>query len=197
MKKKDIALSLLGKNNGYLTAKMAQDNSVDAKTLWRMKEKNLIERVANGLYIGADIIPDRFYIAQYRCSKGIFSHLTALYLHRLSDRDPIRLTMTIPKGTSVTSFADENIIFHHIKPDKFNLGITETESMSGMKVKVYDIERTICDCLRHIDKMDNDLVLTGLKRYLQDKSLRNNFKLLEYASKFNMRDMIRRYMEVL
>jgi predicted transcriptional regulator of viral defense system len=197
MKKKDIVFSLLDKNNGYLTVKIAQNNNVDAKTLWRMTKNSLIERVANGLYIGADTIPDRFYIAQYRCSKGIFSHLTALYLHHLSDRNPIKITMTVPKGTSVASFANENIIFHHIKPDRFGLGITEIDSMSGMKIKVYDIERTICDCLRHIDKMDNDLVLTGLKRYLQDKSSRNNFKLLEYATEFNMRDIVRRYMEIL
>ena len=196
MEQENIALSILYESNGYLSSKHAKEKGVKNTTLLRMEERGVIERIAHGLYIGADIIPDRFFIMQYRCSKGIYSHLTAMYLHNLSDRDPIRLTMTVPTGMNTKSFTDENIIFYYSNPNRIMLGMTEIESMSGKSIKVYDIERTICDCLKSIEKMDNDLVLTGLKRYLQSKS-RDSTKLLDYATEFKMRDIIRRYLEVL
>jgi predicted transcriptional regulator of viral defense system len=196
MIQRDIVLQLLELNNGYLTSKAAKENKIDGKTLQRMLSNELIERVAHGLYIRADIIPDRFYIMQYRCSTGIYSHLTALYLHLLSDRDPIKLAMTVPTGMNIKSFSDENVTFYYNNPKIMKLGITEIESMSGMMIKVYDTERTICDCLNYINNLDRDLVLTGLKRYLRSNT-RNNMKLLEYATEFKMRDIVRRYMEVL
>jgi len=196
MTQENMVLSLLEQNNGYLTTKEAYKNNIHGETLRRMVKRNLIECVAHGLYIRTDVFPDRFYISQYRCSKGIYSHLTALHLHLLSDRDPIRLSMTVPTGTNTKSFANENIIFYYNEPKLYNLGIIKTNSMSGKVIKVYDVERTICDCLRHRDKMDYDLVLTGLKRYLRSKE-RDNYKLLEYATELKMRDIIHRYMEVL
>ena len=63
-------------------------------------------------------------------------------------------------------------------------------------MKVYDAPRTICDCLRNVDKLDKDLILTALKRYMKDPS-GDKAKLLEYAAMFKIRDMVLRYMEVL
>jgi hypothetical protein len=65
-----------------------------------------------------------------------------------------------------------------------------------MPVKVYDIERTLCDCLTSIDRIDRDLVITALKRYAKSPT-RDVAKLLEYATEFNIRNMVFRYMEVL
>jgi predicted transcriptional regulator of viral defense system len=192
----NIALSILNANNGYLVAKNEEKNGVNNTTLLRMEKSGIIERIAHGLYIAANTFPDRYFITQYRCSTGIFSHLTAMYLHGFSDRVPIRLTMTIPTGMNTKSFTDENIIFYYNKPSHLMLGTTEIKTELGMTVKIFDIERTICDCLRYADKLDIDLVLVGMKEYLSSKQ-RNSVKLLEYADEFNMRDTVRRYLEVL
>ena len=76
------------------------------------------------------------------------------------------------------------------------LGVCQTETASGMKVKVYDVERTLCDCLKNIDRLDRDLVLTALKRYIKGGD-RDSAKLLEYATALKIRDMVYRYLEVL
>jgi predicted transcriptional regulator of viral defense system len=94
----EILLALLDEHGGYFTAKDARENGIDNKTLQRTVKRGLIERVAHGLYVGSDILPDPFFVAQYRCPKGIFSHETALFLHDLCDRVPLRLAMTIPSG---------------------------------------------------------------------------------------------------
>jgi len=188
--------TLLNQRGGYLAVKEAREHGIDNKTLQRMAAKSVIERAAHGLYVSIDILPDPFFVAQYRCPKGIFSHETALFLHGLSDRDPLRLMMTIPAGWNSKMLPDDRIKFFYNNQEKLRYGICETETPSGIKVKVYDIERTLCDCIKKADKLDRDLVITALKRYVKDKKS-DTAKLLEYASFFNIRDIIYRYLEVL
>jgi len=169
---------------------------VENKTLQRMAERGLIDRAVHGLYVSADIFPDPFYVLQHRCPKGVFSNETALFLHDISDRDPLRMTMTIPAGWNTPLLTDENLLFFYNSPNKMKLGVCEAETPSGMKVRAFDAERTLCDCLRNIDKLDRDLVLTALKRYVKGKD-RDSAKLLEYATTLKIRDMVYRYLEVL
>ena len=192
----ETVYSLLREHGGYMTSEKARKSGVDKNTLQRMAERGLIERVAHGLYIGADVFPDPFFIAQYRCAKGVFSHETALFLHDLSDRNPLRLMMTIPSGWNTPLLTDENIRFFYNKPAKMSLGVCEMNTPSGMPVRAYDVERTLCDCLRNIDTLDRDLVLIALKRYVKSGN-RDNAKLLEYASALKIRDVVFKYLEVL
>jgi predicted transcriptional regulator of viral defense system len=187
---------MLNKNNGYLTAKAARENGIQNYTLQRMAECGMIERAAHGLYVGADIIPDPFAVAQYRCPKGVFSHETALFLHDLSDRTPLQLMMTIPSGWNTRLLSNDDLIFFYSVPKYARLGVTDIETASGLVVTSYDVERTLCDCLRSVDKLDKDLVLTALKRYMKTPGA-DKAKQLEYAAVFKIRDIVLRYMEVL
>jgi len=187
---------LLRQNNGYLTSYEAKKNGIANKTLQRMVERNNLERVAHGLYVDVDIFVDPFFVTQYRCPKGIFSHLTAMYLHGHSDRYPIRTTLTIPTGYNSMLLTDKNYIFFYNSIKLIDLGVTEIKTESGMSVKTFDIERTICDCLKHIDKIDKDLVITGLKRYLRS-NMRNNIKLIKYAKILKIEDTVRKYLEII
>ncbi|MDR2600554.1 MAG: type IV toxin-antitoxin system AbiEi family antitoxin domain-containing protein [Oscillospiraceae bacterium] len=187
---------VMEQQRGYLSSKDARSFGIDNKTLQRMASSGKIERVAHGLYIDSEVFPDPFFVAQYRCPKGIFSHETALYLHDLSDRNPLRLMMTIPSGWNSKLLSDKNMMFFYSEPERMNLGISEIETPSGAMVIAYDIERTLCDCFRNIEKLDRDLVLIALKRYVK-MNTRDNAKLLEYANAFKIRDIIYRYLEVL
>ena len=187
---------IMEQQHGYISSKDARNHGVDNKALQRMESNGLIERVAHGLYIGAETFPDPFYIVQYRCPKGIFSHETALYLHDYCDRVPLQLMMTIPSGWNTKLLTNENMRFFYCEPERMQFGIEEVVTSSGVKVNVYDIERTLCDCLRYIDKLERDLVLTAIKRYVKGHD-RDNAKLLKYATEFKIRDVVYRYLEVL
>jgi len=187
---------IMEQQHGYISSKDARNHGVDNKALQRMESSGLIERVAHGLYMDAEIFPDLFYITQYRCPKGVFSHETALYLHDFSDRVPLKLMMTIPSGWNTKLLTDANMRFFYCEPERMQFGVEKVETSLGVKVNVYDIERTLCDCLRYIDKLERDLVLSALKRYIKDYA-RDGAKLLRYATEFKIRDVVYRYLEVL
>ena len=86
MTQEQTALELLRNSNGYLTVKTAGENGVKPITLMRMEERGFVERVARGLYAAADVIPDPFFVAQYRCQQGVFSH------------EPLCSSMIFPTG---------------------------------------------------------------------------------------------------
>ena len=192
----DAVLALLEQGYGYFTTKQAKENNISTKALRQAGEQGLIERVAQGLYIAADIFPDPYIVAQHRCPKGVFSHETALFLHDLSDRVPLQLMITIPTGWNSNLLADGEFHFFYCKPTLMTLGVCDVTTPSGVKIRAFDPERTLCDCLRSEDKLDRDLVLSALKQYLKSDQ-KDNAKLLAYADKFKLRETVYRYMEVL
>ena len=167
-----------------------------SKILTRMIEKGIIERVARGVYIETDTLEDKYFITQAICKKGIFSHETALYFHDLCDRTPIKYQLTIPSYYNNTLIKNKNYQFFYLKEDLYEVGITEIKSPYGNRIKVYDLERTICDIIRNKKKIEIALFTDAMKRYAERKD-RNSIRLHKYAKLFNIEDDLRKYLEVL
>ena len=70
------------------------------------------------------------------------------------------------------------------------------ESPFGIKIKVYDVERTICDIIKNKNKIDAEIFSNALKDYAKSKS-KNLSKLAKYARKMNIEKKVSKYMEVL
>lgn len=197
MNQRDLVLKVLKENNGLITAGQVKEKGVAYKTLQRMSQSGEIEKIERGLYMDPNFIEDEFFLTQYRCQKGIFSHEAALYFHDLSDRTPYQLMLTIPSGFNTRLLKDkEHYRFFYVAEALHSMGVIEMVTPYGNKVKVYDRERTICDCLRKRNILDSDLVLEAVKKYLKGPEA-DYAKLLKYAEIFNVRDAVQKYMEVL
>ena len=188
--------ALLKKRNGIITTSEVEDLGINSRILTRMIERGIIERVARGIYISVDTIEDTYFITQAICKKGIFSHETALYFHDLCDRTPIKFQLTVPSNYNNISIKNSNYEFFYLKEELYNVGIIEMKTPYGNKVKVYDLERTICDIIRNKKKIEIALFTDAMKRYAERKD-RNSIKLHKYAKLFNIEDEVRKYLEVL
>ena len=76
------------------------------------------------------------------------------------------------------------------------LGVIEIESPLGQKIKVYDLERTICDIVKYKNKIDPEIFSKALKKYANSKTKKLN-NLIYYARILKVEDEVRKYMEVL
>ena len=90
----------------------------------------------------------------------------------------------------------QNVDLHYIKREFLELGLTTIESPFGMEIKIYDIERTICDIIKSKKKMDIEIFTKALQKYSKIKTKDLN-KLMRYAKKLNVDKKVREYMEVL
>lgn len=197
MSKNDLVLKLLKNNNGLITSLEAKSKGIDNKILQRMEKLGQLERVEHGLYMDSNQMEDEYYLSQYRCKKGIFSHETALYFHELADRTPFQIMITIPSGYNTRLLKEKNKYkFFYVAKSLHTIGKITMKTPYGNEVYVYDKERTICDCLKKKEQLDSDLVNDAVRRYLKTPGS-DYAKLIKYAELFNIKELVRKYMEVL
>ena len=79
---------------------------------------------------------------------------------------------------------------HFIETSRLNIGVSEG-NIDGITVKIYDRERFVCDCLRHVNTMDGEVFNTVIQRYIGDKK-KDAAKLMMYASKLGVEKKARR-----
>lgn len=193
----EIIKEMLTRNNGYISSAEATKNGVSNKQLQRFATYGELERVCHGLYMSPNNITDEYYVTQFRCPNSVFSHDTALYFHMLSDRTPITLTMTIPTGAYTRLLNEkESFAFFYCKAELFALGVQTIVTPFGNHIRVYDKERTICDCIKRKNKLDEDIVLSAVKQYARSKNA-DFAKLYSYSEKFHVKNTVKQYMEVL
>jgi len=188
--------SILMQNDGTITTTQANEIGISNERLRLLTKAGELERVSFGVYISPNEFVDKMYIAQLRRPQIIYSHETALFLHDLTDRDPINYTVTVPTGYNSLQLRKDGFKIFNIKRELHEVGITQLPTMFGNKVVVYDIERTICDCLRSRNKMDVAVVVDAIKRYVRRKDKDLNC-LMKMADIFNVTKPLRSYLEVL
>lgn len=189
-------LMFIESNNGIVSSAEIKDIGIDTKFLLIMNQRGQIERASRGVYILPNKFEDEFFSFSVRCKKGIFSHDTALFLHDLTDRTPMKFSVTLPIGYNPTSFKDSGIEFFYVKKANHNLGKITISSPNGKEITTYDMERTICDLVRSKSRIDIQIFTDALKRYARRKE-KNISNLMAYAKIFKIEEKIRDYMEVL
>lgn len=194
MKYKNEILKLF--NNGYLTTKDVIEHNIPRIYLSRLIDEHVIERVSRGIYIKSNDIPDDMVVLQNKSKNAIYSHMTTLYLYGLSNRIPIKYDITVNQGYNGTLQRDNNVNLFYIKRDLLNLGLTTYMLDSGYEIKVYDLERTICDIIKNKNRLDQEVVNKVIREYFYSNN-KNVLKLYEYAKKLKIYDKVRNTFEVL
>ena len=192
----DKILKIVEKNNGYVTTKEVVENGINKTFLTNMVRNGTLVRISRGYYGLPNYIEDEYYKVASKSKNARFSMATALYLHNLSDRTPLVFNVTLPFGYSGVLQKEKNVILNFVKRELLDLGVIEMTSPFGMKIKVYDVERTICDIIKNKNKMDAEIFSKALKDYAKSKN-KNLSKLTKYARAMNIEKKVSEYMEVL
>lgn len=188
--------SLMKSSKGVITAKLADAHDIHREYLSEFTRQGKLERIAHGIYITPDVWEDKMLIHQLRKEKMIYSHETALFLHDLTDRDPVAYCVTVPTGYNTSKLNEDGLIVYTIKKELFELGICIRQTVFGNDVRTYDMERTICDIIRDRNNQDAAVVSDALKKYARssDKDLN---RLMKYAELLRVEKVLRNYLEVL
>lgn len=186
---------LINKKRGIITTKEVVKLGIPRQYLNIFIEKNILERLERGIYITPETFEDEMYVLQKKFGKIVFSHETALYLHDLTDRDPINYTITLPQGYNLKNLEKYNVKIHWTKKDNYELGLTKSKTNLGREIKIYDKERTICDIVKNRNNMDKDIFKSSLKAYISKKD-KNLNKLIEYSKILKIEKVLREYLEM-
>ena len=183
-------------DNGYLTTKEVTNNNIPRIYLTKLIKKNKIQRVSRGVYSKKNVLVDDFVILQSKSKNAIYSNATALYLYGFSNRIPIKYDITISNGYNGILQKLNNVNLFYTKKELLNLGVINYKLDSGFIIKVYDLDKTICDIIKNKKKIDAEIFNRAIRDYFYSKK-KNTLKLYEYAKKMNIYNKVRNIFEVL
>uniref|UniRef100_UPI004026608B type IV toxin-antitoxin system AbiEi family antitoxin domain-containing protein n=1 Tax=Candidatus Ventrenecus sp. TaxID=3085654 RepID=UPI004026608B len=190
----EIIESIMKMNNGYVTSKELSNFGIHRMYLNIMKTKGMIEKVGNGIYIDSRKIEDIYFVFNLELSKVVYSHMTALYFHGLSIKAPNdKYDITVPNNYFNYKIKKHNVFY--VDKDIYELGLTEIKTPMGNNVRVYDMERCICDIIRSKNRMDLEHVKYSIREYLKRKD-KDLIKLSNYAKKMGIKEEVMNYVEV-
>ena len=194
----DMLKEIAGTTGGMMTTSQIEKAGISRVLIPTFIDEGVLVKEARGIYYYADAFPDDLQIIQANNPRVIYSYGTALYLWDMSDRTPHVWDISVPQGFNATRLKKDNphIRLHYINADQWRVGITETFTPDGNKVRLYDKERCIIDLIKHKNKIDKQLYLHALREYFNVQT-NDHARLIGYAKIFHIERPVRDYMDIL
>lgn len=158
----------------------------------------MLSRVRHGYYELSEKseVPEEKLLATF-VPKGIVCVESALFHYGYSDFAPRKWSIAVPRSMSRTKLKIDSLAIqpYYMQPELYELGKI-TDSFNGVKLPVYDRERTICDCFKYRSRLDNEIFNKAINAYVKDdkKNLNN---LSAYSQKLRVYKKVTELMEVL
>ena len=183
-------------NNYILKTSELNDLGFDSRKINKLIEDGVIERVKYGYYILVDSMPDEKVVISKFFPEAVIFLESALYYYGYTERVPNKWQIAVEKHSNPDKF---NNGFLQIEPffivEKFyDIGISEIKE-NNSKVKIYDLDKTICDVLRYEKKLDNEVFTNAIKKYINDEN-KNVNNLVKYSKKLNIYNKMQTYIGV-
>lgn len=192
MKRADEYKKIFDRYGGMMRTKDLQKEKIQYRTLQRLIDQEVVEKVRYGYYQWVD--PEDFsevgtVIRLF--PDAVFCMETALRYYKYSDRTPAEWHLAVSKDSGKSRFKIDYPFVkpHYMEPSWLEVGLT-SGTMDGHKVRIYDKDRVICDCLRYRNKMDKEIFNKAVQRYIADPE-KNIPHLLEYAEVLRVKKIVK------
>ena len=199
MKKKDERIYKVFKtHNGFARTKDILAAGIHPRNIKRIRDKGQIIRVKRGLYrlTNIPLISNQGFIDLARAvPEGVICLLSALSYYELTTFNPSVISMAICRGSREPKMEYPPVEFYHFSKKQFEAGIRKTK-IKGHEIRIYNPEKTICDCFRYRNKLGLDIAKEGLSEYLKRKD-RNLEKLLEYAEICRIKPLLQTWLNAM
>lgn len=183
-------------NKGIIQTADAVDAGISKPVFYKFISEHNFMQVNHGIYLSPDAWLDTMYVISLRSKQAVFSHETALFLHNLTDREPVQYSITVKTGYNPSKLKADGIKVYTIKKELYDVGLIECKTPFGHAVRTYDMERTICDILRSRSTIETQSFQDALKQYTKRKDKRLRL-LMQYAHQFRVDKILSKYLEVL
>ena len=169
--------------------------AVDAVNLCKA---GYLDRIRHGYYqlAEADTSSEEQLLATL-IPKGIVCVESALFHYGYSDFAPRKWSIAVPRSMSRAKLDVDALALqtYYIQPEIYELGRV-TDDFYGVKLSIYDRERTICDCFKYRSRLEHEIFSKALNAYAKDEK-KNLQNLSIYAKKLRVYKKVNELMSVL
>ena len=186
------------RHDGILRMSEAIDAGISRSVLYAMRDEGVIEQLSRGLYRLASLpaleAPDLITTAR-RIPKGVICLVSALAFHELTTQIPHAVDVAILQGSRPPRVEYPPTNIYYFSGAAFSEGV-ETHKMDGVKVRVYNAEKSITDMFKYRNKLGLDIAIEALKTWRKQSGAKPD-TLLGYARICRVEKILRPYLEAL
>lgn len=170
------------KHSGMLRVSEAMRLGVSEYIVYEMSQTGALVKEARGIYRLADIDPlsnpDLVQVSLL-VPKSVICLISALYFYELTTQIPHSIYIALPQNTGRPRLTYPPLEVFWVTNSLHLVGV-ETHVLDGIKVKIYNREKTIADCFKFRKRIGEEIALEALKDYVKQPKL-DVHKLLQYA----------------
>lgn len=168
LNKHEIAIDVFNKVGSI--AKTADFVAVGLKNydVVSLCNQGYIERIRNGFYkLPNAEEPKEEALISKLLPQGIVCVESALFYYGYSDFAPREWTVAVPRSFSraIKAMQEVPVKAYYVQNEFYHYGAT-VGNFNGVELKVYDRERTICDCFKYRSKLDNEIFNKAINAYV-------------------------------
>lgn len=198
MSKKTIAKTTIENSKGIAKTAQLISAGLSKSDISNLCNSGYIVRVRHGYYSLAEANDTKEeQLIQTLLPEAIVCVESALFHYGYSDFAPRIWTLAVPRTMTKTKLNMDTILYkpYYIQNKLYELGRI-FEDFDGVKLPVYDRERTICDCFKYRTKLDNEIFNKAVNAYVADDN-KNLSNLSKYAKEMKVYKKVMDLMEVL
>ena len=196
--KKDIE-NIFKKYNNIVEMKTLNKSGVTYYRLNELIDQEKVIKIKQGVYKWNDSDyenhQNELIDVSLLVKQGVFCLFTAASYYELTTFVSSEYHIVIPKKSKIVLPEYPPIKLYYWEDMAYRLGTADVPVDQSI-VKMYDIEKTVCDMLRFKNKVGLDIAKEVLKNYL-NRSDRNISKLNMYAQRLNIGKLMNNYLEIL
>lgn len=192
-----IAQNLFSDSGDFVRAKSLTEAGLSSADVSRLVRQCAMVRVKRGLYrwhkadsLGSVVEATRIV------PNGVVCLLSALAIHQLGTRTPWDVQLAIPRSSRKPLMPDyPPIQIVYYSDAQYRTGIV-TVQIDRVPVRVYDPEKTLCDCARYRNRIDVNVFREAVNEYLRRPG-RDIDKLMIYAKQLRVLSVMQPIVEAL
>lgn len=158
------ATEVFRRHGGVLRTKQALALGVHPRTLYKMRDRAVVEQVSRGIYRLATLPtlsePDLVTVA-LRVPRAIICLISALSFHDLTTEIAHEVQIALPRGTKQPVLKHPPVRVFRFSGAALTEGI-ETVKIDDIPVRIYSPAKTVADCFRFRNKIGLDVAIEAL-----------------------------------
>lgn len=151
-------------------------------------------KVRQGVYATPQSLVNTMVDVEKIVPNGVICLYNAWAYHKLSTTIPPSVCIAIETKRKVRLPDDTPVQLYYWKKEYLHFGIEEQE-YSGYKVRITDLERSVCDAIKYRNKIGMDLCGEVMRSYLK-RSDRSLSRLYVYAKRLRVANVLNNYLEI-
>ena len=171
---------------------------VHRRELYALRDRGDLEVIGRGLYRLIEVpepsLPDFIPVAK-KIPHGVICLISALAYHEITTQIPHFVYVALPSTAHQPAIAHPPMRYFWYTEKLLTTGV-ETHIIDGCVINIFNVEKTLIDCVKFRNKIGMDVVLEALKMYWRGGQT-NLDKLIEYAKLFRVEKILKPIMEAI